>query len=278
VSKLFNKSFLTRTISAFMLVVAILTTTILGEDLCFVTIYAVAMIGLAEMYKVVEINANKLGLFGYLATTIYYVLIRFSGDEYISVFIIGYLLLLMALYVFSFPAYKTEQILMAFFGVIYVSILMSFIYMVRIGESGIYTVWLIFICAWGCDTFAYLTGVTLGKHKLAPILSPKKSIEGAIGGVVGAAAVGGGYGYFVQSKVVGISDTVLVFAIIGGVGALISMIGDLAASAIKRNYDIKDYGKLIPGHGGVLDRFDSILFTAPIVYFFLKFLGTQYIN
>ena len=277
-SKLFNKSFLTRTISAFMLVVAILTTTILGEDLCFVTIYAVAMIGLAEMYKVVEINANKLGLFGYLATTIYYVLIRFSGDEYISVFIIGYLLLLMALYVFSFPAYKTEQILMAFFGVIYVSILMSFIYMVRIGESGIYTVWLIFICAWGCDTFAYLTGVTLGKHKLAPILSPKKSIEGAIGGVVGAAAVGGGYGYFVQSKVVGISDTVLVFAIIGGVGALISMIGDLAASAIKRNYDIKDYGKLIPGHGGVLDRFDSILFTAPIVYFFLKFLGTQYIN
>lgn len=278
INKLFNKSFLTRTISGILLVAIILVTTIVGEDICFVTLLLASLIGLAELYKVIGINANKLGLFGYLATTLYFILIRFTGFKYVSVFIIGYLLLVMAVYVFSFPAHKTEEILMTFFGLIYVPVLMSHIYMVRISEGGIYTVWLIFICAWGCDTCAYLTGVTMGKHKMAPVLSPKKSIEGAVGGVIGAAALGAIYGNFVQARVTGIPDTVLVFGIIGAAGALISMIGDLAASAIKRNYNIKDYGKLIPGHGGILDRFDSILFTAPVVYYLLEFIGSKYIH
>lgn len=275
-SKLFTKSFLTRTISGILLVAIILLTTIIGENVCFVTIYLASLIGLAELYKVVNINASKLGLLGYLATTVYFVMIRFTGFRYTTVFIVGYLLLVMAIYVFSFPKHKTEEILMTFFGVIYVPILMSHIYMVRATESGIYTVWLIFICAWGCDTCAYLAGVTLGKHKMAPILSPKKSIEGAVGGVIGAAVIGALYGKFVENYVTGIEDIIIVFGIVGAAGALISMIGDLAASAIKRNYNIKDYGKLIPGHGGILDRFDSILFTAPIVYYLLEFIGTKY--
>ena len=101
---------------------------------------------------------------------------------------------------------------------------------------------------------------------MSPILSPKKSVEGAVGGVIGAAALGALYGYIVRDRLAD-ERVVLLFALICGVGALISMVGDLAASAIKRNADIKDYGKLIPGHGGVMDRFDSVIFTAPVIYF-----------
>ena len=117
-----------------------------------------------------------------------------------------------------------------------------------------------FICSWGCDTCAYCVGMLIGKHKMAPVLSPKKSIEGAVGGVVGAALLGVAYAAVLHNDMIA-------YAIICAVGALISMVGDLAASAIKRNQGIKDYGKLIPGHGGILDRFDSVIFTAPIIYF-----------
>ena len=139
--------------------------------------------------------------------------------------------------------------------------MLSFILLTRNLPDGKFIVWLIFLCSWGCDTCAYCVGMLIGKHKMAPVLSPKKSIEGAVGGVVGAALLGviyaGGNTW----------EQMLEYAVICGVGALISMVGDLAASAIKRNHEIKDYGKLIPGHGGILDRFDSVIFTAPIIYY-----------
>ena len=128
-------------------------------------------------------------------------------------------------------------------------------------------VWLIFISSWICDTCAYLAGMAFGKHKLAPVLSPKKSVEGAIGGVVGSAAVGALFGWLFLDKLFVGQNMVWVIALICGVGAVISQVGDLAASGIKRNHEIKDYGKLIPGHGGIMDRVDSVLFTAPIIYY-----------
>ena len=111
----------------------------------------------------------------------------------------------------------------------------------------------------------------IGKHKLAPILSPKKSIEGGIGGILGAALIGVLYGLAINYWGNAAAD-LLQYAIICGVGGMISQIGDLAAAAIKRNHDIKDYGKLIPGHGGILDRFDSVIFTAPIIFYLSLFL------
>ena len=151
----------------------------------------------------------------------------------------------------------------AFFGVIYVAVMLSFIYLTRSLPDGKFLVWLIFLCSWGCDTCAYCVGMLIGKHKMAPVLSPKKSIEGAVGGVVGAALLGVIYAAATQGKMAE-------YALICAVGALISMVGDLAASAIKRNQNIKDYGKLIPGHGGILDRFDSVIITAPVIYYLAK--------
>ncbi len=102
---------------------------------------------------------------------------------------------------------------------------------------------------------------------MSPKLSPKKSVEGAIGGVVGAALLTVIYGMIFKNAMGVTTQHVWIMAAISAVGALISMVGDLTASAIKRNYEIKDYGKLIPGHGGILDRFDSVIFTAPMIYF-----------
>jgi phosphatidate cytidylyltransferase len=133
---------------------------------------------------------------------------------------------------------------------------------VRYLEGGILTVWLIFVASWGSDTCAYCVGKLIGRHKLPSKLSPNKTIEGCVGGILGAALIGFLFALaFYKDK-----NIWWQFALIGGAGSVISQIGDLAASAIKRNYNIKDYGKLIPGHGGILDRFDSILFTAPLVY------------
>ena len=120
--------------------------------------------------------------------------------------------------------------------------------------------WLIFLCSWGCDTCAYCAGMLFGKHKMAPVLSPKKSVEGAVGGVAGAVLLGVIFAAVTKGPAAE-------YAAICGAGALISMVGDLAASAVKRNMEIKDYGKLIPGHGGILDRFDSVIFTAPVIYY-----------
>ena len=115
-------------------------------------------------------------------------------------------------------------------------------------------------------------GRLFGRHKMAPVLSPKKSIEGAVGGVIGAALFGGIYGACIRGKVSADINVVLVYIVVCAIGALISMVGDLAASAIKRNMEIKDYGHLIPGHGGILDRFDSVIITAPIIYFLCSVL------
>ena len=180
----------------------------------------------------------------------------FEGQKYLTLMIIASLMLLMALYVFTFPSFKTEEITGAFFGVCYVPVMLSFLYQTRSMHDGAYLVWLIFLSSWGCDTSAYCVGMLLGKHKLAPVLSPKKSIEGAVGGVVGSALLGLAYGAYFGHNI----------------AAVISQIGDLAASAIKRNHNIKDYGHLIPGHGGILDRFDSMIFTAPAIYFAVTFL------
>ena len=183
-----------------------------------------------------------------------------------------FLMVLMAVYVLTFPKFRAEQVLAAFFGLVYVAVMISFIYLVRQEESGAYLVWLIFICSWGCDTCAYCVGMLFGKRKLTPRLSPKKSVEGAVGGVAGAALLGFLYASVVGGGMDEFSDPRMACAVGCAIGALISQVGDLAASAIKRNHNIKDYGHLIPGHGGILDRFDSMIFTAPAIYFAMTFL------
>lgn len=194
---------------------------------------------------------------------LYYIAMKADFGNYGTMAIIISMILILFVYVFGYPKYHAEQVMAAFFGVVYVAVMLSFIYLTRSLPDGKFLVWLIFLCSWGCDTCAYCVGMLIGKHKMAPVLSPKKSIEGAVGGVAGAALLGVIYAAATQGKMAE-------YALICAVGALISMVGDLAASAIKRNQNIKDYGKLIPGHGGILDRFDSVIITAPVIYYLAK--------
>ena len=173
----------------------------------------------------------------------------------------------MFIYVFAYPKYEAKHIMSAFFGMFYVGVMLSYIYQIRTLENGLYLAFLIFICSWGCDTCAYCVGKLIGKHKMSPVLSPKKSVEGAVGGVLGTALLTVIYALVFKEQMGMELNGIIILAVISAVAALISMVGDLCASAIKRNYNIKDYGKLIPGHGGIMDRFDSMMITAPIIYY-----------
>ena len=131
--------------------------------------------------------------------------------------------------------------------------------------SGKYVYLLAFLGAWICDTFAYFVGKFFGKHKLIPEISPKKTIEGSIGGIV--FTVGGFALYALSVNNIFHKDlSYLKLCILGLVLSIVSQIGDLIASSVKRQYAIKDYGSLFPGHGGVLDRFDSVMLTAPTLF------------
>ena len=145
-----------------------------------------------------------------------------------------------------------------FISVTYVTVSFTSMSLTRYMQNGVYIFGLVFVAAWMCDVFAYFTGRLFGKHKLAPHLSPKKTVEGSLGGILFAVFGCMLYGFVVQ-KVSGLSANYLVLAALGFVLSIISQIGDLWASLIKREHGIKDYSSMLPGHGGVMDRFDSIL-------------------
>ncbi len=269
--------FLTRLLSGIVLVVLALFTILTGGYLLAAVLLFLALTAFHELTKACGLSGKADGtrgleVIGYIGIVTYYLLMTFCKERiYLFLMLIVILVAFMFLYVFSFPKYHAEQIMCAFFCVAYAPVMLSFIFLVRELPYGVYSVWMIFISSWICDTCAYVVGMLIGKHKLAPVLSPKKSIEGAVGGIVGAALVGALYAYFVVEPAIREQRVTWVFVLISAVGAVISQVGDLAASAIKRNHEIKDYGKLIPGHGGVMDRFDSVIFTAPMIYF-LAFL------
>lgn len=262
--------FKTRLLSGIVLVLIALVTIISGGYLLWATLFLVSLVGLMEIYKVTKVQEKEFSLLaftGAVGVLSYYVLLLFHLEAYSMMDVIFVLIVLMFVYVFTYPKYHADQVMAAFFGVVYVSVMLSFIFLTRNLSGGAFLVWLIFLCSWGCDTCAYCVGILIGKHKMSPVLSPKKSVEGAVGGVIGAALLGFIYAMAVGSFFTEFEHSPAVYSLICAVGALISMVGDLAASGIKRNHKIKDYGNLIPGHGGILDRFDSVIFTAPVIYF-----------
>lgn len=265
-----------RLMSSIILVIVALFTILTGGHLLAAVLLFLAVTAYHELMKACKLagggtdgrKVNGLEITGYVGIGAYYLLMVFGENRiYLFLALITILVAFMFLYVFAFPRYRAEQIMCAFFCTAYAPVMLSFIYLVRSLPYGVYTVWMIFISSWICDTCAYVVGMLIGKHKLAPVLSPKKSIEGAVGGIAGSALVGAAYAYFLVERIIEQQQITWIFVLISAVGAVISQVGDLAASAIKRNHEIKDYGKLIPGHGGVMDRFDSVIFTAPMIYF-----------
>ena len=261
--------FFTRLISGAILLAVMILAVCVNGPLLFFFLLAISLIGMFELYRAAGIRKERENLLtaaAYAGAAAFYVLVWFSLKDFYLPGLMAAMIVLLFVYVFMYPKYHSGEVMTAFFGIVYVAVSLSFIYQTRGLPDGQFTVWLIFICSWGCDTMAYVSGMLFGKHKMAPALSPKKTLEGAVGGVLGAALIGAVYAAAVGRFLSSDQNPVLAYALISAVGALVSMVGDLAASAIKRNHNIKDYGNLIPGHGGILDRFDSVIITAPIIY------------
>lgn len=277
--------FVTRLISGIVLVAIALLAFIFGGEILLGISVFISIAGYLELCRAVgvkekEKKINALEIVGIIGILAYYAVLYFfpaveEGNAamsmgnvlYAVIPVIGVFMLSMLLYVVRFPKYRSEQIMANVFNFLYAPVMLSFIYLTREQEAGKYIVWLILISSWGCDTCAYVVGMLIGKKKIFPVLSPKKSLEGCIGGVVGSGLIAALYAIFVVENVFPDKRVTIVITVICMVGAVMSQVGDLAASAIKRNHEIKDYGKLIPGHGGIMDRFDSVIVTAPMIYF-----------
>ena len=185
---------------------------------------------------------------------------------------------LLALYLLALTVFRAGRTTYAavagvLCGCFYITVAFASLVLLRYRPNGAYLFLLPFIGSWITDTFAYFTGRVCGRHKLAPTVSPKKTVEGSIGGIVFAVGSFMLYGLIVSSA--GLTPSYLALALLGLCVSVVSQIGDLALSVIKRERGIKDYGRIFPGHGGVLDRFDSVIATAPLILFF-TLLGERF--
>lgn len=258
-----------RLISGIALVAILAAALYFGDMPTLVLTGVVALIGCYELLRIFHGEKSAVGVIVYTASILYYLLLMLELHSFILPMALALLVALLVCYVVAFPKYHFELVAAGFFAFFYVAVMLSYVYQIRILKNGGFFVALLFFSSWGNDTLAYCAGRLFGKHKMSPRLSPKKTVEGAVGGVAGAGLLGFLYSLFVKDRIMADYNIALIFTLVCVAGGLVSIIGDLGASAIKRNYGIKDYGTVIPGHGGILDRFDSVIFIAPMVYYFL---------
>lgn len=253
-------------IIAGLLLVPLLILIILGGTPLYIGEAIIISMALHEFYKAFEEKSIKpLYYIGYIFS-IYLLIKNYLRLPITYTYTVVFILFLIAI----IPILKVKRnvidIMVTFFGIFYVGVLIDFIVLTMddFSRGNIY-VWLIFIIAFMTDTFAYFAGYLFGKHKLIPKVSPKKTIEGSIGGTLGSTLICLGFGYIFNIDLMAV-------VLLGFFGSIIAQMGDLFASSIKRYVGIKDYGKLIPGHGGILDRFDSVILVAPFVYSIINLL------
>ena len=260
--------FVTRLISGIVLVAGLIAVFVFGDPYLTIVFGLLSLIADYELMKVFGFEKKLIGVVTYLAVILYYVMIATNKTGYFVPYLVITLVLLLVIYVVQYPRLRIEAISECFFSVFYAGVLLSHIVFCRNLPNGAWLVWLVVFGSWGADTCAYCVGKLIGKHHFSE-LSPKKTMEGCIGGVLGAGLLAFIYALFVPDMTWFSISPLVVFPIVAMVSAVVSIFGDLAASAIKRNYEVKDYGSIIPGHGGVLDRFDSVIFVAPFVYYLL---------
>lgn len=264
------KTKIKRFISGMILFLAVAVILIFGNSTAVnLTISAVAIIAINEYFNSLSKKYKVERWIGNILAILLAFINVLPKEMLILMFPIGIALLFFKVIITEMKT-NFVDIAITGFGIIYIIGFIMFIPLIYMSEHGKLLIWYLAISAWGTDTFAYLVGIKFGKHKLTPI-SPKKSIEGSIGGIVGSTLIAIIYTYFIN-KICNAGISYLEITGIAVVLSVLSQIGDLAASSIKRYVDIKDFGKIIPGHGGMLDRIDTILFIAPFAYFLLTMI------
>jgi len=230
-----------------------------------------SVVGCFELLRCIGVHKNLLiAIPQYIIAASMPVLARLGSSSFVwikaMIFVqVVYILYLLAVAVFSHGKIRTESIATAFSICLYICIgFCSVIFLRDYKDAGAYIFLLAFLGAWITDIFAYFCGMAFGKHKLIPDVSPKKTVEGSIGGIVFCSLGYVIYG-LVVSNVFEVELNIIALAVFGVIISIVSQIGDLSASLIKREYGVKDYGSLFPGHGGVLDRFDSVLAVSSVL-------------
>ena len=263
---------LTRIVTALIGLVVFCAVIYFGGYVFIGAICAVTVGMLYEMYKTIG-SRTELSVVGYLSGAAVLSSVIF-GNVTLEVVTFGVILVYLALMVklHTVVTYKevTSHALLTFF------ISMFFGTQIRIyNDFGMWAVILVFVCAWTTDTGAYFSGFAFGKHKLIPKVSPKKTVEGAIGGVITAAACCALYLHILNSLSLTKMDDIgyMSVMLLGVCSSVFSQLGDHVASAIKRDCEIKDFGSLLPGHGGFVDRFDSVIYITPVIYYLLVIIA-----
>lgn len=235
-----------------------------------VVVALVAIFALFELYNALGLSKNvPLALCGILCAFSF--MFGWIIDKaMIMPLVFLYMFLLFGIMILYHKSVSFKEISVMFFLSAYVLFSMSHIVHIRQMELGYILVFLVFIGSFATDTCAYFAGTFLGKRKLCVEISPKKTVEGAIGGILGCILFMVLYAVFIKN-VLHYNINIWGFIILALLASVFSEIGDLAASVIKRQYKVKDFGNILPGHGGVMDRLDSILFVAPLVYYFLYY-------
>lgn len=234
----------------------------------------VAIISLHEYYNAVSKDSKPIKWLGYVTAALISLIHIINIENLYKIAILMVPIIITILFIqliIDNMKHSFKDIAVSAFGIFYIVYFISFIPLIAGTTDGKIYVWYAIIAAWGTDIFAYLVGKKIGKHKFSKI-SPKKSIEGCIAGVIGAVALAIIYTACLNLffNIVGISYIKVI--IITAILSVISQFGDFAASSIKRSVGIKDFSNLIPGHGGLLDRIDSLIFVAPFAYILLDMM------
>ena len=233
----------------------------------------IALLAMNEYFNAVQKVSNPVRWVGYLSCfsiAIIHLVPVESLNMVVTLSVPTILLILFAQVIATDMKTSFKDIAYTFLGIFYVVFFMMFVAFIDGMQNGKILIWYAIIAAWGTDIFAYFIGKHFGKHKFSKV-SPKKSIEGCIAGTVGAILLMLLYTY-VANTFWGMNYSYGFIAMISVILSLIGQIGDFAASSIKRYVDIKDFSNLIPGHGGMLDRIDSLIFLAPFAYAFFTLL------
>jgi len=258
----------TRIISA--IIGLLLLFVIFLSDIIFINIGVaiVSIIALFELLNTLHYKKNIPLVAAALAGGIIFIIFPFVSSKFALPILYVYIIVLFVMLLKYHHAISLNDITIIFFMIIYTCFFLSHITFTRMMENGKILVWLIFIGAWVTDTCAFFVGISIGRHKLVPQISPKKTIEGSIGGIIGCVLAfilfGMGVNHFGTYHVNYVN-----LVILGLLCSVFGQIGDLFASVIKRQYGVKDFGSIMPGHGGILDRFDSVILVAPLVYYYL---------
>lgn len=270
-----------RVITAIVAFFVLLPVLIFSDTVLFpIGLAACAVLSVWEMFACVGLkNAWILTAPMYLIGAAFPFLIRYLPDRSLLAPIAICVAVVWTLYaftvlIFSHGKYPLEPVLVASFSLLYIFIGFNAILFIHDCEpGGRYLYYVCFLGAWITDIFAYFCGRAFGKHKLIPDVSPKKTVEGSIGGTVFCIVAMVVFGIVVEALVPEITANIAIFAVGGALIAVVSQIGDLSMSIIKRKYGVKDYGFVFPGHGGVLDRFDSVIAVSALLMAFSLFFN-----